>query len=282
MKIGEYQKKITACFQDHGFECPETEAEYILAEVTRYPERTLLMHAGEELDQNAMALAENFLKRRLANEPFQYIFGWTPFRDLDLKVGPGVLIPRPETEWFVDFILKKLPRNASVCELGTGSGAVSLSLAAERKDLTVYGSELSPEAFAWSELNRKESGLKNVHFFQGSLFQPFQNMTFDAVFANLPYIDPEEREILPPNVRDYEPDKALFADDKGFALMEQTLREAPLYLNQQRAFLFFEMGETQGSRLADSALQGNFFEHVTILPDQYGVRRFLFAEHLTL
>ena len=279
MKAGELRKTLTAVFREHGFESPELEADYIVSEVLKARGFELYLHDGDPLSEEQLVLASEFRDRRLADEPYQYIFGWTPFRELDLKVGPGVLIPRPETEFMLDSVLKKLPRNAVVCELGIGSGAISLSLAFERRDLKVYGSELSPAAFRWAELNRTSLGLPNVHFMQGSLYEPFpEEMRFDAVIANLPYVAEEERAALPANVRDYEPAEALFAPDHGYALMEQAIREAPDHLCPGRAQLFFEIGETQGERLKSFTLAQGFFTRAEILPDQYGVPRQLEAE----
>ena len=278
MNVSDLRKKLTSVFREHRFESPEIEADYIVSEVLHVRGFELLLHDPDTVTPAQFAQADSFLQRRLRNEPYQYIFGWTPFREIDLKVGPGVLIPRPETEFILDFVLKKLPRNALVCELGTGSGAISLALASERPDLTVYGSELSSEAFHWSELNRKASGLPNVYFFSGSLYEPFPSgMKFDAVVANLPYVAEEERPALPPNVRDFEPETALFAPDHGCAVIEQAIREAPEHLKPDAAQLFFEIGETQGERLGKFALSEGFFTSVSILPDQYGVPRLLYA-----
>ena len=278
MKTAELRKQLSSIFRENGFESPELEADYIVSEVLHLRGFELLLHDSDELTEAQLAQANDFRRRRLLNEPLQYIFGWTPFRELDLKVGPGVLIPRPETEFMLDRILKKLPRNAAVCELGTGSGAIALSLAYERPDLTVFASELSPAALHWAELNLRTLKLPNVRFFQGSLFDPFpSDLRFDAVVANLPYIAEEERSGLPPNVRDYEPPEALFAPDHGFALIEQAIREAPRHLNEGSAQLFFEIGETQGERLRNFTLEQGFFTTAEILPDQYGVSRLLAA-----
>ena len=97
------------------------------------------------------------------------------------------------------------------------------------------------------------------------------------MIANLPYIAEEERNDLPPNVRDYEPPEALFAPDHGCALMEQAIREAPEHLNPDSAQLFFEIGETQGERLRNFTLAQGFFTAAEILPDQYGIPRQLSA-----
>ena len=278
MTVAELRRKLTADFRDRHFESPELEADFIVGEALGVRGLELFLHDGETPTAAQLARAEEFRCRRLKQEPLQYIFGWTPFRELDLKVGPGVLIPRPETEYLLDFVLKKLPDGAVVCELGTGSGAIALSLAHERPDLTLYGSELSPAAFRWSELNRKNLNPPNVHFLPGSLFDPFPaDLKFDAVVANLPYVAEEERSGLPPNVRDYEPPEALFAPDHGYALMETAIREAPRHLRTDRAMLFFEIGETQGDRLREFALNEGFFTAAEIRPDQYGVPRLLFA-----
>lgn len=278
MKTAEYQQRLTRIFTEHGFEVPEVESAYILSEVMKVRALELPLHANEPLPEEQLSKAEEFLKRRLANEPFQYIFGWTPFRFLELKVGPGVLIPRPETEVLVELVMKRLPRGAEVCELGTGSGAISLALASERKDISVVASELSGEAFVWAETNRKALSLPNVRFHRGDLFEPFHGRRFDAIVANLPYVAGSERKHLPPNVRDYEPAEALFAPEEGFFLVEKALREAPDHLRPEHSFLFFEIGETQGSRALDAARKTGFFRQLSIEPDQYGVRRFLFAE----
>lgn len=276
MKLAVFQKELEDTFRNAGFESPELESAYIISEITSVPYVELPLARNRLLTEDELRKGRGFLARRLKNEPFQYIFGWTQFRFLNLKIGPGALIPRPETELLPDLLLKYLPANARVCELGTGSGAISLALASERPDLDVWGSELSPEAFFWSERNRTALALPNVRFFHGSLFEPFGEEKFDAVAANLPYISPAERDALPENVRDYEPAEALFAPDDGFALIERAIREAPRHL-RKRSGLFFEIGETQGERAQDCAMRTGFFTKAEILPDQYGVTRFLAA-----
>ena len=276
MKLAVFQKELEEIFRNAGFESPELESAYIISEIAAVPYVELPLARNRLLTEDELRKGREFLTRRLKNEPFQYIFGWTQFRFLDLKIGPGALIPRPETELLPDLLLKYLPANARVCELGTGSGAISLALASERPDLDVWGSELSPEAFFWSERNRTALALPNVRFFQGSLFEPFGEEKFDAVVANLPYISSAERDLLPENVRDYEPAEALFADDDGFALIERAIREAPRHL-RERSGLFFEIGETQGKRAQACAMRTGFFTKADSLPDQYGVARFLAA-----
>ena len=203
------KKALAERFLQAGFEAADLEAHYIVCEAAGIPDREFALHAHEEATSEVQGRAESFLMRRLANEPWQYIFGHAPFRSLELVVGPGCLIPRPETEYSIDLMLGDLPHGASVCELGAGSGAISLALASERPDLTVVGVELSPDALKWAELNLKKLALPNVTFLQGDLFAPVAGRRFDLVAANLPYIPEGDREKLPPNVIGYEPGEAM-------------------------------------------------------------------------
>jgi release factor glutamine methyltransferase len=275
MKLIDLLKNSEERFRSAGFDSPEIEAAYMLEEVTGIRHNLLWTESERGLSPEEQTRAEDYMMRRLAHEPFQYICGWEDFRELKLNVAPGCLIPRPETELLVDFVLKALPRNGHACELGTGSGAIALSIAKERPDSRVTASEISPDAFAIAESNRKKYGLNNVSIVRGDLFASFDpEVKFDLLVANLPYIPEAVRDTLPRNVRDYEPSLALFADHEGMALIERALLEAPRYL-KPGAPLFFEMGEEQGAALAGFARTQNCYTRIKILQDQYGVDRFL-------
>ena len=275
MKLIDLLKNSEERFRSAGFDSPEIEAAYMLEEVTGIRHNLLWTESERGLSPEEQTRAEDYMMRRLAHEPFQYICGWEDFREPKLNVAPGCLIPRPETELLVDFVLKALPRNGHACELGTGSGAIALSIAKERPDSRVTASEISPDAFAIAESNRKKYGLNNVSIVRGDLFASFDpEVKFDLLVANLPYIPEAVRDTLPRNVRDYEPSLALFADHEGMALIERALLEAPRYL-KPGAPLFFEMGEEQGAALAGFARTQNCYSGIKILQDQYGVDRFL-------
>lgn len=275
MKLCDFQKNTIETFRAAGFDSPDIETAYLLEEVTGIRHNLLWTVPERCLTAAELEHAENYLRRRLAHEPFQYICGWEDFRELKLNVAPGCLIPRPETEVLVDMVLKVLPRQAHVCELGTGSGAIALSIAYERKDSRVTASEISPDAFAIADANRKKYALNNVNLLQGDLFASFDPADpFDLLVANLPYIPESARKALPENVRNYEPDLALFADHDGLALIERALLEAPPFL-KPGAQLFFEMGEEQGAALADFAQRTGFYSEIRIRQDQYGADRFL-------
>lgn len=275
MTFLELKKALAERFASAGFEAPDLEAHFIVCEAAGIPDREFALHAHEKLTTEAQKQAEAFLARRLANEPWQYIFGHAPFRDLELAVGPGCLIPRPETEYSVDLMLDGLPQGATVCELGVGSGAISLALASERPDLTVVGTELSPDALKWAKLNLEKLALPNVTFLQGDLFAPVAGHTFDLVAANLPYIPAGDRDKLPPNVRGYEPAEALFAGADGLDVIARALEQSPAFLNPGGR-VFFELDPCNAQKALE--LASNSFHDPALLHDQYGTVRFLSAK----
>ena len=275
MTFLELKKEFAERFSQAGFEAADLEALFIVCEAAGIPDREFALHAHEEIPSCVRPRADSFLARRLANEPWQYIFGHAPFRDLELAVGPGCLIPRPETEYSIDLMLDGLPHGASVCELGVGSGAISLALASERPDLTVVGVELSPDALKWAELNLKRLALPNVTFLRGNLFEPVAGRTFDLVAANLPYIPEGDRDKLPPNVRGYEPAEALFAGTDGLDVISRALEQAPAFLNPGGR-VFFELDPCNAQKAFE--LASKYLRAPSLLHDQYGIVRFLTAK----
>ena len=275
MTFLELKKTFAERFSRAGFEVPDLEAHFIVCEAAGLPDREFALHAHETPAPGVQSRAESFLTRRLANEPWQYIFGHAPFRDLELAVGPGCLIPRPETEYSIGLMLDGLPHGASVCELGAGSGAISLALASERPDLTVVGVELSPDALKWAALNLKKLALPNVTFLHGDLFAPVAGRRFDLVAANLPYIPDGDRDKLPPNVSGFEPAEALFGGADGLDVIARALKESPAFLNPGGR-VFFELDPCNADRafkLASESLHAP-----ALLHDQYGAVRFLTAQ----
>lgn len=276
MTIRELLEQYSARFRSAGLDSPQVEADYLVSEVTGLRHYELMLNPNRILTDREMECASSYLERRLRHEPYQYIYGWAAFRHLDLKVGPGVLIPRPETEVLVDYVLKHLKPASTVCELGVGSGAISLSIAYERPDCQVYGVESEPDALRWAEQNRVALGLNQVSFMQGDLFDPFHGKKFDAIVGNLPYIPLDALPDLPANVSQYEPHSALFAPEAGFALIRRAIQQAPSYLKYCGG-LFLEMGEEQGPAAVEAATATRAFQRISMENDQYGIPRFLVA-----
>lgn len=210
------------------------------------------------------------MRRRIAGEPLQYVLGTAAFRRLELRVGPGVFIPRPETELVAERAMERLPTGGTLVDLCTGSGAIALAVADERPDALVVATELSPDATRWATSNRDALGLR-VEVSEGDLFDALPRDLagrVDVVVSNPPYVDPEERSVLPRDVIGHEPEVALFAPGEGTSVIGRIAAEAPKWLRPS-GWLVLEIGETQGSAVRELLVR-NGFEEVSIGPDLAG------------
>lgn len=213
---------------------------------------------------------DELVRRRLAGEPLQYVLGTAAFRRLELRVGPGVFIPRPETELVAERALARLPRAGVLVDVCTGSGAIALSVADERPDARVLATELSPAASQWATSNRDSLRLR-VEISQGDLFAPLPSELagcVDVVVSNPPYVDPGERSMLPGDVVDHEPPEALFAPGEGTSVISRIASDAPAWL-RPNGWLVLEIAETQGSDVR-RVLEEHGFADVSIAPDLTG------------
>jgi release factor glutamine methyltransferase len=211
-----------------GIDNGSQEARWLLLHVLgAHPERPPGC-GGAPLDPEVEHAFRELLRRRLGGEPLQYIMGTAEFYGLELAVGPGVLIPRPETERLVDFALASWREGGAVCDLCTGSGAIALALAHERRALTVvYATDLSAVALGYAQRNAARLGLP-VIFALGDLFAPLPpEPRFQLVTANPPYVSPAAYAVLPSEVKDHEPRSALWAAEEGLAMVRRIARESP-------------------------------------------------------
>jgi len=187
-------------------------------------------------------------------KPVQYILGRTPFRELELRTDPRVLIPRPETEELVGAVLDRVREwgreGLLVLDIGTGSGAIALSLALEGPFGRVVATDLSLEALEVARENAGAAGVsEKVEFREGSLFSPVgSGERFDVIVSNPPYIGEGEFAALAPEVRDWEPEMALLAADRGMALIESIVRGAGSHL-EVGGLLALEIGAGQGEEV---------------------------------
>ena len=223
--------------------------------------------ASTPVPPEAQARFRALLQRRLAGEPLQYVMASAEFYGLDLSVGPGVLIPRPETERLVDFALARYPGHHGICDLCTGSGAIILALAHVLLDVEpVVGIDLSPEALAYARRNRESLGLCRVGLIEGDLFAPVpDDIQFGLVTANPPYVSAEEYAQLPGDVADWEPRLALFAEDRGLALVQRIASSTPARL-VPGGWLLCEIGCEQGEA-ARAIFRDAGFAQVDVLQD---------------
>jgi release factor glutamine methyltransferase len=234
----------------------EVDAEHLLAHVlglTRMDlhnpvvlEATLLGFSDQNIVEEQFF---DLLDRRLNFEPLQYLTGTAPFRHLDIQVGPGVLVPRPESELLVEAVLqhiKNLPQPVSVVDLGAGSGALSLAIATEAPASRVIAVEKSPEALVWLKMNVSHVA-ENVRVVEGDVADVLPGIKCDVVIANPPYIP--QRQKLPRDVEAFEPHVALFGGPTGLEIPHMFIEAAARLLKPQ-GVLVIEHGEDQAEEIA--------------------------------
>lgn len=249
-------------------ESPESEARWLLQEVAGDSVSNVL--TGAEIDEDSARAVLSLAARRARGEPLQYVIGVAPFRHLDLAVGPGVLVPRPETELVVERAMELLPTGGSAVDVGTGSGAIALALKQERPDARVWATESSALALAWAERNRGTTGL-DVELIRCDLLSGLPEELLggiDVVVSNPPYVAPEERALLPRDVREHEPEEALIAPGNPLSVIERLAEKARPWL-RDGGWLVSEIGETLGPRVA-ALLADLGYEEVSVRPDLAG------------
>jgi release factor glutamine methyltransferase len=230
-------------------------------------------------DERHAAAFAAMVDRRDAGEPLQYVLGEWGFRTLDLLVDPRVLIPRPETEVVAGYAIDAVPPGGRVADLGTGSGAIALSIAAERwPDVEVWATDASADAVAVARANTAALGRRGavVRLAEGSWFDALPQElrgTFDVVVANPPYVP--DGALIARQVRDHEPPVALFGGDDGLDHVRTIVHQAPAWLTPSGT-LVVEIGDDQGAAVAGLARAAGF-PHVEVRPDLAGRDRALVA-----
>lgn len=228
---------------------PRREAEVLLGAALGRSRAWLLANPGERiLDCEATDRYEAYLTRRSYGEPVAYLLGEKEFWSLPLKVGPGVLIPRPETELVVERALAHFAPGAefTALDLAAGSGAIALALASERPHGHVTATDVAPLAVATTRDNAGRLALGGrVTVLEGSWFEPVAGRSFDLVVSNPPYIAEADPRVEPA-VRRYEPHGALFAGPDGLEALRSIAAGAPRHL-RPGGWLILEHGDTQGS-----------------------------------
>ncbi|SUZ62761.1 uncharacterized protein METZ01_LOCUS15615 [marine metagenome] len=266
--------------KNKGVETGRLDAEWLLAAALGVDRLQLYLKYDRPLSSEEREAFKPLLRRRAGREPLQYIIGRTGFRELELKTDPRVLIPRPETEVLVQEVLDWASAGAeSVWDMGTGAGAVALSLAAEGTWTRVVATDVSPEALSVAADNAERYDLGgHVEFREGSLFEPLEEgERFDVIVSNPPYIAEGEKGELQPEVRDWEPPEALFAGADGLDVIRQLVAGAPKHL-LSGGLLALECGLGQAEGIAADVQATGAFGAVRIRADLTGRPRFVTAE----
>jgi release factor glutamine methyltransferase len=275
-----------------GIEDADREAELIVAHCLG-TERLILYKDNPPIPETVLQKIDEFVKRRSGREPLQYILGYTEFHGIKIKVGPGVLIPRPETELLAAEAIKTVKRKASsvggfsphasrftflrILDLCTGSGCVALALANEFGDAEVYGTDASDDAVSYARENARINNIGNATFLRGSLFEPVMEIftdrssAFDLITSNPPYIRHDDIKYLQPEIREWEPAEALDGGEDGLDYYRTIIPGARDYL-RERGTLILEIGIGQADAVKTMAEDAGFSD-ISTIKDYAGIER---------
>ena len=277
MTVLEVLSSTTAYFQRHNIESPRLNAEHLLAHVLGRQRIELYLEFERELKESELSPLRDLVRRRGAGEPLQHLLGTVEFCGRTFVCDNRALVPRPETEQLVERIKSIIEnRKSKIVDVGTGSGIIALSLAAEFPEAEIIATDISEDALALAGENAARLGLTDrVRFVRTHLLENAEGV-FDLIAANLPYISTEQRQNLSREVL-HDPEVALFAGVRGDELVWELIERAPSRL-RPGGILALEIGAGQSEALM-LALAGKNYRDIWTEKDYSGVTRFLFARY---
>jgi release factor glutamine methyltransferase len=253
---------------------PRLNAEVLLMFVLGVNRAYLYAHPERELTPEEGTRYDEVLAQRATGMPSQYITGHQEFWGLDFVVSPAVLIPRPETEHLVETVLElaRAVPQPKIVDVGTGSGAIALSLAHELKTAEVYAVDLSADALEIARANAARLQLEGrVKFAQSDVLSSLSEHDFDFVVSNPPYVGFDEADKVQKSVRDFEPRVAVFAGERGLDVIAPLIAQAHAAL-KSGGWLAMEIGYSMRDAVV-SLLDPSLWDDVRVVPDLQGIPR---------
>ncbi len=272
-----------------GIESARLDVELLLAETLGVERSQLYLNGETSLDPRARERFNSLVSRRRLGEPVAYIIGRREFWSLDFVVSPAVLVPRPETELLVEVAVGLFEaesqisdRKFQILDLGTGSGAIAISLAGEIASAEVRATDISLDALKIAEINAGRHGVNaRINFFSGDLFAPVEDRVefFHLIVSNPPYVRRDAFAALPRDVREFEPRVALDGGADGLDFYRRMISQAPRYL-APRGVVALEIGADMGREIARLLAEAGCFTAARIERDYAGRDRVVVARKL--
>lgn len=276
--IFEILTKATEILREKEITEPRREASSLLAFTLQKDKTFLIAHSEYELSDKEESHFQKVLKRRANREPFQYIVGKQEFYGLDFLVTKDVLIPRPETELIVENALEVLKNveNPRFCEIGTGSGCISISILHENKSATAIACDISEKALQLARKNAEiNKVLERLEPKISDVFAEMNKEIFDLIVSNPPYIPSTDFDDLQPEVRCFEPSFALTDGKNGLSIIEKIIKYSPKFLKPE-GFLLMEIGFNQSNEVR-KMFSPEIWQEVEFCSDLQGIPRMLKA-----
>jgi release factor glutamine methyltransferase len=286
MTLGEVIAEAQRLLEQAGIESAGQEAFWIVEHVLRLPAHHVVTDRGRLLSHAELAVTKGMIERRVGREPLQYILGTQEFCGLEFDVNPAVLIPRPETELLVEYVAQRIPaeRQATIVDVCTGSGCIAVAIARLRPRARVIATDLSTLSLDVARQNATRHAVgERITWLEGDLLGPLVKQELegriDVIVSNPPYIAETDWATLQPEVRLFEPRRALVAGPQGTELHERLLQESGRYLSPGGA-LIMEIGDGQARALRRIVGQMPGYRFHRLVYDAAGLERVVIVKRV--
>jgi len=277
--ISDLLREASQALRDAGVPEARREAGSLLSHVIGKDRTFLISHAEDIVAGDDLARFREAVARRASGEPLQYITGVQDFYGREFRVTTDVLIPRPETELLVEAALEVIAHKPAplICDVGTGSGCIAITLVCERTDARAVAVDVSAPALAVAEDNSRRHGVSDrMRFTISDCFESVDRTAFDLVVSNPPYVAAAALSGLQREVRDHEPLVALSSGVDGLDVIRRLLRDAPAFLKTD-GYLIMEIGFDQGEKV-QRLINENLWRLDEIRPDLQGIPRIVLVQ----
>lgn len=269
----------TEKFQKAGIENARLDAEVLLAYVLNVRRLSLYVNTGKKLTADELTRYEHLIKRRLERIPVAYLTGHKEFMGLNFAVTPDVLIPRPDTEILAQGVIEHLRgfnHDLKLADVGTGSGAICVSILKFVENITAAAVDISQKALEIAHFNAQKFNVEDrITFYEGNLFEPLEGQIFNVVVSNPPYVSTNELKKLQPEIK-IEPKIAFDGGIDGLKFYRQIVADAPRFL-AEGGFLAMELGFNHSEPVRHMIEESGNFKHVQIWKDLAGIERVIAA-----